>query len=390
MGERGEELRALERQWLVSGDVEDQSKWLGARVRLGDLALERLQQAAYLGHPGALGAGLGSWEPPEREGEGESTPAERVLAEGGLPASLLRRAAGEAAARAVESCEIDRRATPRECVRVALGLREAEEDELADLLERSEELVAEERGGLSLLLGIALLDQEKALAVEETARKNTRSALAAGASAACLRTAIGGEGAAAAAAEALSEAASSVEDPVAERAWQHEFLSKLLLDQAPLVRSFEPPSQEARDYEELLEGNFEGCTCGEPEAGEGAPEDLPSPEEERRQERNTTLVLCGLAAIWILVSDAAEGKRVLGLACLGGLAGLQVVAPRVLNVLCLISGLFFVLNAFVDWGGWPLWGRALSALAGLWWIRSSWLDIQRDAPSDAWGTDASS
>lgn len=50
-------LRALERRWQASGSVEDEAAWLRERVRVGDLAEERLFLAAYLGHePARLAA----------------------------------------------------------------------------------------------------------------------------------------------------------------------------------------------------------------------------------------------------------------------------------------------------------------------------------------------
>lgn len=46
-------LRELERRWQETGDVADEAALLAARARAGDLELDRLRLAAYLGHPGA-------------------------------------------------------------------------------------------------------------------------------------------------------------------------------------------------------------------------------------------------------------------------------------------------------------------------------------------------
>lgn len=46
-------LRELERRWKESGSVEDEAAYLLERVRVGDLATEKLELAAYCGHEGA-------------------------------------------------------------------------------------------------------------------------------------------------------------------------------------------------------------------------------------------------------------------------------------------------------------------------------------------------
>lgn len=46
-------LQALERRWRQTGAVDDEARWLGARLRAGDLARERLVFAADLGHAAA-------------------------------------------------------------------------------------------------------------------------------------------------------------------------------------------------------------------------------------------------------------------------------------------------------------------------------------------------
>lgn len=48
------ELQTLERRWRQTGVAEDESRWLAARVRAGELPRERLLFAADLGHPAAL------------------------------------------------------------------------------------------------------------------------------------------------------------------------------------------------------------------------------------------------------------------------------------------------------------------------------------------------
>lgn len=50
------ELRSLERQWRATGRVEDEARLLDARRRTGELRLERLELAAWLGHPAARAA----------------------------------------------------------------------------------------------------------------------------------------------------------------------------------------------------------------------------------------------------------------------------------------------------------------------------------------------
>ncbi|MBX3471244.1 MAG: hypothetical protein KF878_30625 [Planctomycetes bacterium] len=49
-------LQTLERRWRQTGAVDDEARWLLARVRAGDLPRERLLFAADLGHPPALTA----------------------------------------------------------------------------------------------------------------------------------------------------------------------------------------------------------------------------------------------------------------------------------------------------------------------------------------------
>lgn len=51
-----DELRELERRWRYSGQPDDMGPWLQARVRAGRLLAARLEQAAALGHAGALRA----------------------------------------------------------------------------------------------------------------------------------------------------------------------------------------------------------------------------------------------------------------------------------------------------------------------------------------------
>lgn len=50
------ELRELERRWSSGGDLEDEAAWLRARVRAGELDLDRLERAAAAGHEGAARA----------------------------------------------------------------------------------------------------------------------------------------------------------------------------------------------------------------------------------------------------------------------------------------------------------------------------------------------
>jgi len=391
-----EELRELERAWLVSGNVEDQAEWLAARVRAGETSLERLQQAAYLGHPGAISAGLGTWSPgpavEEEPQEVEASPVQRLLAAGDLPPVLLRRAAAEAAARAVEGTEIDqKRATPRRCVRLALGLEEAPpEDELARLVEACDQIAADEQGGLSLLLGLALLDREGKLGAGDLALKNGRAARAAASAAASLRTLLDREGAPGLAAEALSEGVAAAEDASAEEAWQAEFVAKLLLDQAPLVRPFDPPSPEAEHYEALLEGGAESCTCEEPDRSDPAIEKAAEggTAEERRTERNYGLAICGLGLLWVLSTDAIGARRIPAAACFVGLALLHFVSLRAVNAIYLAASFFLLLNAITDWWfDWSFWGRSLAVLAGLGCGWSSWAAIKRDSARDSWSLD---
>lgn len=47
-------LRELERRFRATGAAEDEARWLGERLRRGGLVAERLELAAYLGHPGAV------------------------------------------------------------------------------------------------------------------------------------------------------------------------------------------------------------------------------------------------------------------------------------------------------------------------------------------------
>ena len=46
-------LQELKRAWEASGSVEDEAAYLRERVRVGDLTQERLELAAYCGHPAA-------------------------------------------------------------------------------------------------------------------------------------------------------------------------------------------------------------------------------------------------------------------------------------------------------------------------------------------------
>ncbi|MCO5170330.1 MAG: hypothetical protein M9894_28675 [Planctomycetes bacterium] len=46
-------LRDLERRWRETGDPDDGAVWLRARLRAGDLDRDRLDLAAYCGHPAA-------------------------------------------------------------------------------------------------------------------------------------------------------------------------------------------------------------------------------------------------------------------------------------------------------------------------------------------------
>lgn len=50
------DLRALERRWHETGEVEDEARWHVARVRSGALSQDRLDLAAAMGVPGALAA----------------------------------------------------------------------------------------------------------------------------------------------------------------------------------------------------------------------------------------------------------------------------------------------------------------------------------------------
>jgi hypothetical protein len=47
-------LRELERQFRSSGSVEDETAWLRERVRVGEVSQQKLELAAYFGHPAAL------------------------------------------------------------------------------------------------------------------------------------------------------------------------------------------------------------------------------------------------------------------------------------------------------------------------------------------------
>lgn len=55
-------LRALERRFRSTGSVEDETEYLGERIRVGAIAPERVEIAAYLGHAASL-ACLGSEAP---------------------------------------------------------------------------------------------------------------------------------------------------------------------------------------------------------------------------------------------------------------------------------------------------------------------------------------
>ena len=51
-----ERLRELERRWKETGSVEDEAAFLLERVRVGELTQERLELAAYCGHPASQAA----------------------------------------------------------------------------------------------------------------------------------------------------------------------------------------------------------------------------------------------------------------------------------------------------------------------------------------------
>lgn len=59
-----EAIRELERRWRQGGDVEDEGRWLLARVRGGQLSQGALDAAAWLGAPGAVRAAPGAAELP--------------------------------------------------------------------------------------------------------------------------------------------------------------------------------------------------------------------------------------------------------------------------------------------------------------------------------------
>ncbi len=70
-----EALRALEHRWRATGSPEDEVAWLRARLRRGELEVNRLLLPAYLGYPAARAlcdpaalAELGgdAWDPPSR------------------------------------------------------------------------------------------------------------------------------------------------------------------------------------------------------------------------------------------------------------------------------------------------------------------------------------
>ena len=50
------DLRELERRWRETGCVDDEAAWLRARVQARELGEQRLELAAYLGHPAARAA----------------------------------------------------------------------------------------------------------------------------------------------------------------------------------------------------------------------------------------------------------------------------------------------------------------------------------------------
>lgn len=54
-----ERLRALERRWRASGELEDEVAWLGERLRSGQLSQDQIGLAAYLGSEAARGV----WDP---------------------------------------------------------------------------------------------------------------------------------------------------------------------------------------------------------------------------------------------------------------------------------------------------------------------------------------
>jgi hypothetical protein len=125
------ELRALERRWHETGEVEDEARWHLARVRAGALPQARLELAALLGVPGALSAlnrrrvpkppgspeGLRAWLG-EVEAHGAEATRRAGLAVAGLHlADALREQRRDAEARAEEAARVGvelQRGTPNE------------------------------------------------------------------------------------------------------------------------------------------------------------------------------------------------------------------------------------------------------------------------------------
>lgn len=61
-----ERLRDLERRWKETGSVEDEAAWITERMRVGMLAQDRVELAAYCGHQAARKAlGRDACETPE-------------------------------------------------------------------------------------------------------------------------------------------------------------------------------------------------------------------------------------------------------------------------------------------------------------------------------------
>ena len=75
-------LRELERRFRKTGAVEDEAAYLLERVRVGDLAQEKLELAAYCGHEGArLASGqIGSETPDGLEEWIRGLPADQAVA----------------------------------------------------------------------------------------------------------------------------------------------------------------------------------------------------------------------------------------------------------------------------------------------------------------------
>ena len=59
-------LRELERRFQATGSVEDEAAWITERLRVGELARDRVELAAYCGHEAAcvvLGEEVGAFPP---------------------------------------------------------------------------------------------------------------------------------------------------------------------------------------------------------------------------------------------------------------------------------------------------------------------------------------